>query len=188
MKFCRYGSQILQEMTNFCDYPRDFRPLSGHWEIWSKIWSLLDCSRELTALGIPSWSPVHLFTHASNGDVFGYFPLASGACPNITLKIFLILYFMLNLVANLESLGSLTLIWILRWNVIVQVKGEVGRTVDGDWCFTILSGSHLQSQVMFGNSNECSGFLICIVALWLVVGRVMWLVVSMVIGGFLWGW
>ena len=63
MKFCCYESQVLQEMTNFGDYPRDFRPLSGHWEIWSKIWSLLDCPRELTALGIPSWSPVHLFTH-----------------------------------------------------------------------------------------------------------------------------
>ena len=83
MKFCCYESQVLQEMTNFGDYPRDFRPLSGHWEISTEI---------------------------SNGDVFGYFPLASSACPNITLKIFLILYFMLNLVANLESLGSLTLI------------------------------------------------------------------------------
>ena len=110
MKFCCYESQVLQEMTNFGDYSRDFRLLSGHWEIWSKIWSFLDCPRELTGLGIPSWSPVHLFTHPTEMSLVISLQMASGACLNISLKIFLILYFMLNLVANLESLGSLTLI------------------------------------------------------------------------------
>ena len=45
-------------------------------------------------------------------------------------------------------------------------QGEMSlqrRTISGDRRFNSLRGSHLQSQVMVGNLNECSAALICIV-------------------------
>ena len=35
----------------------------------------------------------------------------------------------------------------LWWNLIIQMKGVLRRTVTGGWCFNILCRSHLQSQV-----------------------------------------
>ena len=72
--------------------------------------------------------------------------------------------------------------YIPRWNFIVRVKGVLKRAVVRDWCFNILSGCHLQSQVTVENSNECSNALVW---LWLVARKVMRLVVEMVSGN--WG-
>ena len=47
-----------------------------------------------------------------------------------------------------------------RWNLIVQVKGVLRRTVSSDWLLNILSRSHPQGQVTAGNSNECSDALV----------------------------
>ena len=50
-----------------------------------------------------------------------------------------------------------------RWNLIVRVKGDLRKSVGSDWRFNNLSGSHLQSQVTVGNSNECSDALVFVV-------------------------
>ena len=60
-------------MTNFGDYPGDFRLSSGHREKQFKIWSLPDYPGELTALALTLpenksllRSNVYVFSHTSN--------------------------------------------------------------------------------------------------------------------------
>ena len=70
-------------------------------------------------------------------------------------------YFTVHQFIPLDETTSLLL--AIGWNLIVRLKWVLGRTVDGNWRFNILSGSHLQSQVKVGNSKECNDTLVHIV-------------------------